>query len=204
MSPVSHAHDVTRTDIPLGSVGFTIPNVECRLIDPLTGDDIAVPETGVSDPGELLCRGPNIMIGYLGNEQATREAITDDGFLHTGDVATVSADGHVTIVDRLKELIKYKGHQVAPAELEALLLSHPLVADAAVIGVADADGEEVPKAYVVVQPNAELTEDEVIAFVAERVAPYKKVRQVEMIETIPKSSSGKILRKDLRILAGRS
>ncbi|GAB3132837.1 AMP-binding protein [Marisediminicola antarctica] len=204
MSPVSHAHDVTKTDIPLGSVGFTIPNVECRLIDPLTGDEIAVPETGVSRPGELLCRGPNIMVGYLGNEQASRDALTDDGFLHTGDVATVSAEGYVTIVDRLKELIKYKGHQVAPAELEALLLSHPLVADAAVIGVADADGEEVPKAYVVLQPQAELTEDEVIAFVAERVAPYKKVRQVEMIETIPKSSSGKILRKDLRILAGRS
>ena len=135
----------------------------------------------------------------------THRSLTGDGVLHTGDVATVSADGYVSIVDRLKELIKYKGDQVAPAELEALLLSHPLVADAAVIGVvADAGGEEVPKAYVVLQYQAELTEDEVIAFVADRVAPDKNVRQVEMIETIPKSSSGKILRKDLRMLAGRS
>lgn len=204
MSPVSHVHDVTRAETPLGSVGVTIANVECRLVDPLTGDDIDVPTSGVSEPGELLCRGPNIMVGYLGNEEATREALTPDGFLRTGDIATVSAEGYVTIVDRLKELIKYKGYQVAPAELEALLLSHPLIADAAVVGVADAEGEEVPKAFVVLQPAAELTEAEVIAFVAERVAPYKKVRQVEMIDTIPKSSSGKILRKDLRVLATQS
>ena len=171
------------------------------------GLTIAAPEvgtSGVSEPGELLCRGPNIMVGYLGNEEATRDALTPDGFLRTGDIATVSAEGYVTIVDRLKELIKYKGYQVAPAELEALLLSHPLIADAAVVGVADAEGEEVPKAFVVLQPAADLTEAEVIAFVAEQVAPYKKVRQVEMIDTIPKSSSGKILRKDLRVLATQS
>ena len=113
-------------------------------------------------------------------------------------MATVDADGCVTIVDRLKELIKYKGYQVPPAELEALLLTHPKVADVAVVGAHDADGEEVPKAFVVVAEGAELTEDEVIAFTAERVAPYKKVRQVEFIAAIPKSSSGKILRKDLR------
>ncbi|WP_341953048.1 AMP-binding protein [Salinibacterium sp. TMP30] len=199
MSPVSHAHDVARPETPLGSVGLTIANVECRLIDPLTDEDIEIPQSGVSAPGELLCRGPNIMIGYLGNDEATREVLTSDGFLRTGDIATVSAEGYVTIVDRLKELIKYKGYQVAPAELEALLLTHPLIADAAVIGVTDAEGEEVPKAFVVLQATMELSEDEVIAFVAERVAPYKKVRQVEMIETIPKSASGKILRKDLRV-----
>ncbi|PTR45182.1 AMP-binding enzyme [Rhodococcus sp. OK611] len=102
------------------------------------------------------------------------------------------------IVDRLKELIKYKGYQVPPAELEALLLTHPQIADAAVIGVLDDEGEEVPKAFVVRQPDAELAGDEVIAFVAERVSPHKKVRIVEFIDAVPKSAAGKILRKDLR------
>jgi len=198
MSPVSHAIPFDRDDIPLSSVGLTLPNMECKLIDPQTGDEIEIPTTGVSEPGELLCRGPNVMRGYLGNDEATAQTIDADGFIHTGDIATVSAEGFVTIVDRLKELIKYKGYQVAPAELEALLLTHDLIADAAVIGAHDDEGEEVPKAFVVKQPGAELTEDEVMTFVAWHVAPYKKVRQVEFIETVPKSASGKILRKDLR------
>jgi acyl-CoA synthetase (AMP-forming)/AMP-acid ligase II len=201
MSPVSHVGAVNRTDIPVGTVGVTVPNMECRLIDAITGEEIEVPAEGESRPGELLCRGPNVMVGYLGNEEATRATLTDDGFLRTGDVATVNAQGFVTIVDRVKELIKYKGYQVAPAELEALLLGHPRIADAAVVGVRDADGEEVPKAFIVLQPGAELLDTEVMEYVAERVAPYKKVRQVEMIDSIPKSSSGKILRKDLRAVA---
>lgn len=201
MSPVSHAIPIDRDDIPLSSVGVTLPNIECKLVDPLTGDEIDVPTEGVSEPGELLCRGPNIMVGYLGNDEATAATLDSDGFLHTGDIATVSAEGFVTIVDRLKELIKYKGYQVAPAELEALLLSHPQIADAAVVGAHDAEGEEVPKAFVVVQAGASLTSDDVIAYVAEHVAPYKKVRQVEFIDAIPKSASGKILRKDLRALS---
>ncbi|TFC72042.1 4-coumarate--CoA ligase family protein [Cryobacterium sp. TMS1-20-1] len=198
MSPVSHASPRGRTDIPLNSVGLTVPNVQCRIVDPLTGDDIEIPAVGVSEPGELLCRGPNIMVGYLGNDEATRATIDADGFLHTGDIATVSAEGYVTVVDRLKELIKYKGYQVAPAELESLLLGHPQIADAAVIGVIDADGEEVPKAFLRLQPEATLTGEEIMMWVADRVAPHKKVRQVEMIDFIPKSASGKILRKDLR------
>ncbi len=198
MSPVSHAMPRGRTDIPLNSVGLTVPNIQCRIVDPLTGSDIAIPTVGVSEPGELLCRGPNIMVGYLGNDEATRATLDVDGFLHTGDIATVSAEGFVTIVDRLKELIKYKGYQVAPAELEALLLGHPQIADAAVIGVIDADGEEVPKAFLRLQPEAALSAEDVMIWVAERVAPHKKVRQVEMIDFIPKSASGKILRKDLR------
>ena len=198
MSPVSHAIPFDRDDIPLSSVGLTLPNMECKLVDPQTGAEIEIPATGVSEPGELLCRGPNIMRGYLANDEATAQTLDVDGFLHTGDIATVSAEGYVTIVDRLKELIKYKGYQVAPAELEALLLSHELIADAAVIGAHDDEGEEVPKAFVVTQPGAELSEDDVMNFVAQHVAPYKKVRQVEFIETVPKSASGKILRKDLR------
>ena len=198
MSPISHAMPRGRAGIPLHTVGLTLPNIECRLVDPVTGADIPLPAIGVSEPGELLCRGPNIMAGYLGNDTATRETVDADGFLHTGDIATVSAEGYVAVVDRLKELIKYKGYQVAPAELEALLLGHPAIADAAVIGVLDADGEEVPKAFLQLQAGADLTGEDVKAWVAERVAPHKKVRQVEMIDLIPKSASGKILRKDLR------
>ena len=158
-----------------------------------------MPAEGLSGAGELWFKGPNVMAGYLGNENATRETVDKDGFLHTGDVARVDATGCIYIVDRLKELIKYKGHQVPPAEIRAVLLTHPAIADAAVIGVKDAEsGEEVPKAFVVTQPGADLTDTEVMEFVANQVAPYKKVRQVTFIDVIPKSASGKILRKDLR------
>ena len=152
----------------------------------------------MSETGELWFKGPNVMAGYLNNDEATKATIDDDGWLHTGDLAQVDAHGCVYIVDRLKELIKYKGYQVPPAELEAVLLSHPDIADAAVVGALDDEGEEVPKAFVVKQSDSELTEDDVMAFVAEHVAPYKKVRKVEFIDAVPKSASGKILRKDLR------
>jgi acyl-CoA synthetase (AMP-forming)/AMP-acid ligase II len=202
MSPVSHITPRGDTSVPPESVGFTISNMECKLVDPGTGEEVEYPEAGsdaVSEPGELWCKGPNVMLGYLNNRAATLDSLDSDGFLHTGDVATVDGHGHVTIVDRMKELIKYKGYQVPPAELEALLLSHPGIADAAVIGVHDADGEEIPKAFVVRQPgNEDLDEASVIAFVAERVSPHKKVRRVQFIDVVPKSSAGKILRKDLR------
>ena len=198
LSPVSHVIPLWRDDIPLASIGLALPNLECRLVDPETGADIEIPASGPSEPGELLCRGPNVMVGYLNNDEATASTVTNDGWLHTGDIATVDAEGIYTIVDRLKELIKYKGYQVAPAVLEAVLLRHPLIADAAVIGALDADGQEIPKAFIVTQPEALLTPDEVMAFVAENVAPHEKVRAVEFIDAIPKSTSGKILRKNLR------
>ena len=138
------------------------------------------------------------MKGYLGNDEATRNTIDEDGWLHTGDVAEVDGDGHFSIVDRVKELIKYKGFQVPPAELEALLLTHPEIADTAVIGVPDEEAGELPKAFVVVAPGQELTEAEVQEFVADKVASYKKIRIVEFIDEIPKSASGKILRRFLR------
>jgi acyl-CoA synthetase (AMP-forming)/AMP-acid ligase II len=205
LSPVSHITPFDGgaanmgTVAPLSSVGWTVSNAASKLIDPETGDEIDPPAEGLSRTGELWFKGPNVMAGYLGNEEATRETIDDEGWLHTGDLAQVDACGCVYIVDRLKELIKYKGYQVPPAELEALLLSHPAIADAAVVGVNDDEGEEVPKAFVVKQSGAELTADEVMEFVAGQVAPYKKVRQVEFIDAIPKSASGKILRKDLRV-----
>ncbi|MFD4605900.1 4-coumarate--CoA ligase family protein [Streptomyces sp. NPDC058464] len=204
LSPVSHCmpadggRQFFGEAAPLSSCGWPLPNTVNKIVDPTTGEEVAYPARGLSEPGELWVKGPNVMAGYLGNEEATTTTIDPDGFLHTGDLAQVDHAGRVFIVDRLKELIKYKGYQVPPAELEALLLTHPAVTDAAVIGVTDADGEEIPKAFVVRQPGTHLTADEVIEFVARQVAPYKKVRQVEFIDVIPKSASGKILRKDLR------
>lgn len=197
-SPVTHAIPYDRDDIDRSSVGLLLAGTEARLVDGETGAPIEVPAEGVSAAGELLIRGPQVMVGYLNRPDATAEMLDGDGWLHTGDVATATHDGVFRIVDRLKELIKYKGYQVAPAVLEAVLLEHPAIADAAVIGAADEDGQEVPRAFVVRQPDASLTADEVIAHVAGRVAPHEKVRQVEFIDVIPKSSSGKILRKDLR------
>lgn len=190
LSPVSHAMPEDRPDMDLSSIGVALPNIECKLVDPETGEESA--------RGELWVKGPNVMREYLNNPEATAATLDDDGYLHTGDVATVTDEGVFYIVDRVKELIKYKGYQVPPAELEALLLTNDKIADAAVIGVKDAEGEEIPKAFVVLQQGAELSGDDVMSFVAERIAPHKKVRVVEFIDQIPKSGSGKILRKDLR------
>jgi len=199
LSPVSHATPVDRTDVPISSVGVPLPNIDCKLVDTETGEEITeFGADGFTARGELWVKGPNVMLGYLGRPDATAETLDADGFLHTGDVAVVHRDGYYAIVDRAKELIKYHGYQIAPAELEALLLSHPKIMDAAVIGVLDDEHEEIPKAFVVAAPDSGLTEDDVKAFVAEHVAPHKKVRRVEFIDQIPKSTSGKILRKDLR------
>jgi acyl-CoA synthetase (AMP-forming)/AMP-acid ligase II len=204
LSPVSHfTPEAKAAEVPCESVGYAAPNSENILLDPATGKEIPLPESGVSERGELCVKGPNVMLGYLGDAAATDAMIDADGFLRTGDIATVDAAGIVTIVDRIKELIKYKGYQVAPAELEALLLTHPGIADAAVIGVHDAQGEEVPKAFVVRRAGIDdggeaLTPEQVMDFVAGHVAPYKKVRRVEFVDVVPKSASGKILRRELR------
>jgi len=199
LSPVSHAVPDDRVDMPASSVGVLVPNVDAKLIDPETGAEIEEHgDDGLTLPGEIWVRGPNVMLGYLGRPDATAETLDADGFLHTGDIGVHHVSGYFSIVDRLKELIKYKGYQIAPAELEALLLSHPRIMDAAVIGVDDDDKQEIPKAFVVAAPDSGLTAEEVMAFVAAEVAPHKKVRRVEFIEAIPKSTSGKILRKDLR------
>ena len=140
-------------------------------------------------------RGPQVMKGYLNKPDATAECIDADGFFHTGDVGYADEDGYFFIVDRLKELIKYKGMQVAPAELEALLLSHPSVSDAAVIPKPDEEAGEIPKACVVL--SEEIDAQTLQDFIAERVAPHKKIREVEFVDQIPKSPSGKILRRVL-------
>ncbi|WP_367948840.1 AMP-binding protein [Microbacterium sp. NC79] len=199
MSPVSHMISAQDATSPVSSIGTLVPNMECKLIDPETGAELTeFNADGFTDPGEMWLRGPNVMLGYLNRPDETAAVLDQDGFLHTGDIATVHRDGYYTIIDRLKELIKYNGFQIAPAELEALLLQHPEISDAAVIGVNAADGQEVPKAFVVRSADSALTADDVMAFVAANVAPHKKVRAVEFIDAVPKSSAGKILRKDLR------
>jgi acyl-CoA synthetase (AMP-forming)/AMP-acid ligase II len=187
-SPVTHFHPMDDSRVVLDSVGPPAPNTECRLVDPDTGLDCAPGERG-----ELWMRGPQVMKGYFNKPEATAACLTGDGWFKTGDIAVVDALGWYKIVDRVKELIKYKGMQVAPAELEALLLGHAAIADVAVIPVPDPDTGEIPKAFVVLR--APLTAAEVMAFVAERVSSYKKVRQVEFVDAIPKSPSGKILRR---------
>ena len=192
LSPVSHKSRLARVaETPPGSIGALIPNTEARLVDPETGEDVAEGEAG-----EIWIKGPQVMRGYLNNPDATNAIFTEDGWLRTGDIGRVDENGFFYIVDRLKELIKYKGYQVAPAELEAVLVSHPKVRDAGVIGVLNEDGEEIPKACVVCDDGLE--GEELMAYVAERVAPYKRVREVEFVDEVPKSASGKILRRLLR------
>jgi len=191
LSPVTHA--IREGDYKAGSIGTLVANTECRLVDPDTGKDV-----GVGERGEVWVRGPQVMKGYLNNEEATSETIDGDGWLHTGDVGVADEDGHFFIVDRLKELIKVKGFQVAPAELEALLITNAEVADVAVIGVPDEEAGELVKAFVVRAPGSAISAEDVQAFVADKVATYKKVDLVEFIDQIPKSASGKILRRELR------
>jgi acyl-CoA synthetase (AMP-forming)/AMP-acid ligase II len=173
-----------------GSAGLLIPNTECKVVDPAGGAELEA-----NQQGEVCIRGPQVMKGYLNQPAATAAMLEPDGWLHTGDIGMVDADGYLFIVDRLKELIKYKAFQVAPAELESLLLKHPAVADAAVIPHPDAEAGEVPKAFVVMKGQA--SPEELMAFVNGQVAPFKKIRLLEVVDQIPKSPAGKILRRTL-------
>jgi 4-coumarate--CoA ligase len=191
LSPVSHF-------IPAGaprpgSVGLAVPGTECRIVDPLTGGDL-----GLGDEGELWIRGPQVMKGYLNNPEATAACLDAEGWLRTGDIALFDPDGYLFIRDRLKELIKVKGFQVAPAELEAVLLAHPDVADAAVIGMPDEEAGEVPAAFLVAAGERRLTCEDLDTLFDGQLAHYKRVRRVEYLDAIPKSASGKILRRLLR------
>jgi acyl-CoA synthetase (AMP-forming)/AMP-acid ligase II len=191
LSPVSHL--TPPGWFRPGSVGITAPSTQTRIVDPVTGADR---DTGAE--GEVWVRGPQVMKGYLNNPQATAATVDPDGWLHTGDLGYMDADGHLYVVDRLKELIKYKGFQVPPAELEAVLLRHPDVADAAVIGRPDDEAGEIPVGYVVLRPGAAASPAEIMRFVAGEVASYKQLRRLEVIDAIPKSAAGKILRRVLR------
>jgi acyl-CoA synthetase (AMP-forming)/AMP-acid ligase II len=189
-SPVTHSSPSDPSQVKFGSVGVPAPNTECKIVDLATGEMLSHHKEG-----EVCVRGPQIMKGYLNRPEATAATVDAEGWLHTGDIGYADNDGHFFIVDRAKELIKYKGFQVPPAELEALLLTHPAVADAAVIPCQDDEAGEIPKAFVVLKEAA--TAEELMDFVAERVAPHKKIRLLEFIDKIPKSPSGKILRRVL-------
>jgi acyl-CoA synthetase (AMP-forming)/AMP-acid ligase II len=191
-SPVTHAVPVERDENRPGSIGPAVPSTECKVADVLDGHEL-----GPGDDGEVWIRGPQVMQGYLGDDEATANTLDADGWLHTGDIGHADEDGWFYLVDRLKELIKVKGFQVAPAELEALLLEHPAVADAAVVGSPDEESGEVPKAFVVAAGGRDLDVAELQEFVAARVATYKQVRRIEVLDEIPKSASGKILRRVL-------
>uniref|UniRef100_A0AB39A713 4-coumarate--CoA ligase n=1 Tax=Lilium hybrid cultivar TaxID=156531 RepID=A0AB39A713_9LILI len=175
------------------SVGFILPNLEVKFIDPDTG--LSLPK---NTPGEVCVRSQCVMQGYYKNKEETDRTIDQEGWLHTGDIGYIDDDGDVFIVDRIKELIKYKGFQVAPAELEAILLSHQSVEDAAVFALPDEDAGEIPAACVVMSKNAKESEEEIMRYVATNVASYKRLRSVHFVNSIPKSPSGKIMRRLLR------
>jgi len=193
MTELAPATHITPLSAPrAGASGLALPNTKCRIVGAESGADMPSGERG-----ELWIKGPQVMLGYLNNEKATADTITPDGWLKTGDIAIIDEDGYMFIVDRLKELIKYKAFQVAPAELEATLVSHDQITDAAVIGQPDPEAGEVPIAFVVAADPAP-SEDDILAFVADRLAHYKHLHKVTFVDAIPKSASGKILRRMLR------
>ncbi|XP_031257872.1 4-coumarate--CoA ligase 2-like [Pistacia vera] len=176
-----------------GACGTVVRNAEMKIIDPDTGTYLPR-----NQPGEICIRGDQIMKGYLNDVEATKRTIDSGGWLHTGDIGYIDDDDELFIVDRLKELIKYKGFQVAPAELEAMLLTHPRISDAAVVPMKDDQAGEVPVAFIVKANDSQITEDEVKQFISKQVVFYKRINRVFFIDAIPKAPSGKILRKDLR------
>lgn len=175
-----------------GSVGRLAENMEAKIVDPVTGEALSP-----GQKGELWLRGPTIMKGYVGDDKATVETLDSEGWLKTGDLCYFDSDGYLFIVDRLKELIKYKAYQVPPAELEHILHTNPEIADAAVVPYPDEDAGQIPMAFVVRKPGSNITAAQVMDYVAKQVTPYKKIRRVSFINSIPKSPAGKILRREL-------
>ena len=186
----SHINTIPVPTDKVGAVGRVVPNTYSKIIDTESGKEL-----GFNERGEVLIKGPHVMKGYLNNEEATNHCIDKDGWFHTGDIGYADEDGYFFIVDRVKELIKYKAYQVAPAELEAILVSHEAIVDAAVIPSPDEEAGEIPKGFVVL--NQDMDPQEIMDLVAEQVAPHKKIRKIEIVDEIPKSASGKILRRVL-------
>lgn len=191
LSPVSHTTPIN-SKIKVAAVGRAIANTEFRIVDVVTSEDVKPGQSG-----EIWVRGPQVMKGYHNRPDATAEMLDEEGWLRTGDIGYVDEDEYLYVIDRVKELIKYKGFQVAPAELESLVQSHPAVADVAIIPSPDEEAGEVPKAFVVLKAGMEAKGEEIMSYIAGRVAPHKKIRRVEFIGAIPKNPSGKILRRKL-------
>jgi acyl-CoA synthetase (AMP-forming)/AMP-acid ligase II len=189
-SPTINTNPLNR--IKMESCGPPVSDTFEKIVSLDTGEELPTGEVG-----ELAVRGPQVMKGYWKRPQETRECLSPDGWLLTGDIGWLDEDSYLYILERKKEMIKYKGYQVAPAELEALLHEHPAILDAAVIPKAHLESGEIPKAFVVLREGFQASPEELMAFVAERVAPYKKIRAVEYVTEIPKTASGKILRRDL-------
>jgi acyl-CoA synthetase (AMP-forming)/AMP-acid ligase II len=189
-SPSTNTNPLDR--IKLESCGLPLADTFEKIVSLDTGEELPAGEVG-----EVAVQGPQVMKGYWKRPEETSECLSEDGWLLTGDIGWLDEDGYLYILDRKKEMIKYKGYQVAPAELEALLHEHPAVRDAAVIPKAHLEGGEIPKALVVLREGLQASPEELMAFVAEKVAPYKKIREVEYVSEIPKTASGKILRRDL-------
>jgi long-chain acyl-CoA synthetase len=192
-SPLTHHSPIEPEQIKLASGGTPVSDTEQKVVDIETGTQ----PVATGEIGEICVRGPQVMSGYW-QAEAESARVLRDGWYHTGDVGYVDPQGYVYIVDRAKEMIKFKGFGIAPAELEAVLLEHPEVREAAVIGWPDAEGGEIPRAYVAVHGDATVSDDELMAFVNAKVANYKAVRQVVFVESIPKTASGKILRRQLK------
>lgn len=196
MTETCFAATFALTDYDMKSIGILQPGYRAKVIA-LNGNSREA--LGPNNEGELCFKGENLMGGYYGNEKATKATIDEDGYLHTGDVGYYDEKEYFYIVDRVKELIKYKGFQVPPAELEAILFTHSAIKDAAVVGLPDEFAEELPLAFVVKKPNVDVSSEEIIKYVNDAVSPQKKLRGgVRFIEAIPRSSAGKILRKNLR------
>jgi long-chain acyl-CoA synthetase len=190
-SPETHNSPPER--VKPGTIGIPIIDTDARIVDMKTGRSELPP----GEPGELVIRGPQVMKGYWGHSDAEERGITN-GWLHTGDIAEMDEEGYFRIRDRKKDLIKYKGYSIAPAELESVLFEHPAVRECAVIGIERGQVGEIPRAYVVCQPDCEVEAQELIDFCSERVAAYKKIREIEFVSEIPKNHVGKVLRRLLR------
>ena len=191
-SPVTHVNPIDGVRKP-GSIGLPLPDTDCRIVD-MRDDTRDLPP---GEPGELLIRGPQVMPGYWNNPEETGHALKD-GWLHTGDIAVMDGDGYFTIIDRKKDLILAGGYNVYPREIDEVLYEHPGVREAVVVGVPDAYRGETVKAFIVPDPGAELTEEELIGFCRERLAAYKVPKSIEFRETLPKTPVGKISRMELR------
>lgn len=180
-------------DVRPGTVGIPIMDTDIKIVDMETGTK----ELPLCEPGELIVRGPQVMKGYWDDPDQTKRALRD-GWLYTGDLARIDEDGYITIVDRLKHTIKYKGYSVFPAEVENILYSHPSVRECAVVGKPESFAGEIPKAFVVLKEGHALTEGELIEYCRENIAPYKRIREVEFVTDLPKTAVGKILARQLR------
>ncbi|MHA1378527.1 MAG: long-chain-fatty-acid--CoA ligase [Candidatus Helarchaeota archaeon] len=192
-SPVTHANPLAGR-FKNGTIGLPLPNTDIKIVDIETGKDL-----GINEVGELCIKGPQVMLGYYNRPEQTKQTIKD-GWLYTGDVALIDEEGYTVIKERLKNMLKYKGHSVYPTEVEALLYEHEAILECGVIGIPDPEAGEVPKAYIVLKPEykGKITEQDIIGWAKENMAKFKYPRTVEFLKQIPKSTIGKVLHRKLR------